>query len=347
MLRIDSAHRAYMASKGIVTDAKAFVQDGWGEDFSLAMDAQPTLITAGNVGIPAFLSNIIDPQVVRVLLAPTKAVTIFGEQKKGDWTTMTAQFPIAEIAGQVTSYGDYNAGGSSSANFNWVPRQSYHFQTVTQYGQRELEMYGLAKINYVSELDVSAANSINRFRNTSYFFGVAGLPNNFGALNDPSLLAAISPLAKASTGTNWADPKTTALEMFADVRALFTQLVIQMAGLLEINMSTKMKMCLSPLQESYLLQVTTFNVPALTTIKQAFPNLTIETAPEYSTQAGQLIQLFLPDVDGVQTTYCAFTEKMRVHPVIPNLSSWAQKKSGGTWGTIIRRPVCIAQMLGA
>jgi hypothetical protein len=28
------------------------------------------------------------------------------------------------------------------------------------------------------------------------------------------------------------------------------------------------------------------------------------------------------------------------------LSSFAQKKSGGTWGSIIRMPVAIAQLLG-
>jgi hypothetical protein len=58
------------------------------------------------------------------------------------------------------------------------------------------------------------------------------------------------------------------------------------------------------------------------------------------------MQLILEEVDGTKTTYSAFTEKMRAHPVIPDLSSWKQKKSAGTWGTIIRRPICIAQMLG-
>ena len=345
MLRISAPHRAILASKGVHTPALGYVQDGWRDDFNLAMDAQPALVTTSNVGIPAFLSNLIDPEVVRVLLAPTKAAEIFGEQKKGDWTLITTQFPVMEMTGQVTSYGDYNADGSTGVNVNWVPRQSYHFQTVQQYGERELEMYGLAKINYVSELDVAAANSINRFRNQTYFYGVAGL-QNYGALNDPSLLAAISPLVKASGGTNWADPKTTALEMFADVRALFTQLVNQLGGLVDINMASKMKLLMSPLQEAYLLQVSAFNVPALTTIKQAFPGLEILTAPEYATANGQLLQLILADIDGVSTTYCAFTEKLRVHPVVPGNSSWSQKKSGGTWGTIIRRPVCIAQMLG-
>jgi hypothetical protein len=72
----------------------------------------------------------------------------------------------------------------------------------------------------------------------------------------------------------------------------------------------------------------------------------IETAPEYSTTGGELMQLILPTYNGVRTGYIGFTEKMRAHPLIAALSSWMQKQSGGTWGAIIRRPIAIAQMLG-
>jgi hypothetical protein len=42
----------------------------------------------------------------------------------------------------------------------------------------------------------------------------------------------------------------------------------------------------------------------------------------------------------------AFTEKLRAHPVKVELSSFKQKKSQGTWGAIIYRPILIASMLG-
>jgi hypothetical protein len=54
-------------------------------NFSLAMDAQPTLVTNPNAGIPFYFTQWIDPDVVRVLQTPNKGAEIYGEEKKGDW----------------------------------------------------------------------------------------------------------------------------------------------------------------------------------------------------------------------------------------------------------------------
>lgn len=338
---IDAGEAAILASYGIHTGAKAYAQDAWKADFQIAMDAQPTLITASNAGIPAFLANLIDPEVVRVLTAPMKAAEIYGETKKGDWTLLSTQFPIVESTGEVSSYGDYNTNGSSGANVNWIPRQSYHFQTTSQWGERELEMYGLAKINYASEVNVASALVLAKAMNKSYFFGIAGL-QNFGALNDPALIAPIVPTVGVG-GSTWA--LKTAQEIYNDVLKLFGQLQLQMAGLVP-DMDAKMTLAMDPQTAVNLKKVSIYNVTAEQTIRENFPGLTIKTAPEYATVGGNLLQMILDNVDGVTTTYSAFTEKMRAHPVIPDLSSWKQKKSAGTWGTIIRRPIAIAQMLG-
>lgn len=336
-------HFHELAERGIhVPDKSVYVEKTWRTNFSLALDAQPTLITASNAGIPAYLANLLDPEVIRVLTEPMRAAEIYGETKKGDWTTLSTQFPIVEATGEVSSYGDHNNNGTVGANVNFVPRQSYHYQTVTQWGERELDFYGLAKINYASELNVSSALILNKFQNKSYFFGIAGL-QNYGALNDPGLIAPITPTTKIAGGTTWA--VATAQEIYNDLLALFGQLQTQMAGNVP-DMDGKMTLALSPVLAVALKKVSIYNVTAEETIRTNFPGLTIKTAPEFATLAGQYMQLILDDVDGVKSTYAAFTEKMRAHPVIAGLSSWMQKKSGGTWGTIIRRPIAIASMLG-
>lgn len=339
--------RAILQQYGImgIPDAAIYLEDteaAWKVDFNLAMDAQPTLITTPNSGIPGFLTTLIDPEVIRVLVTPMKAATIYGETKKGDWTTLTAMFPMVEATGEVSSYGDWNNNGATGANVNFTPRQSYHFQTITQWGERELDMYGVARINYASELNVSSALVINKFLNTSYFFGVQGL-SNYGALNDPSLIAPILPGVKQAGGYTWA--AGTAQEIYTDVLTLFGQLQTQM-GFNVPDMEAPMTLAMSPLLRVQLKKVSTYNVTAEQTLKENFPNLKIETAPEYALQSGQLMQLILDNVDGVESTYAAFTEKMRAHPVIADLSAFKQKKSAGTWGTIIRRPIAIAQMQG-
>lgn len=315
--------------------APVYAEDGWNDNFQLAMDAQPALITTVNSGIPAFLTNVLDPEVVRVVTAPMRAAEIVGEVKKGDWTTLSAQFPMVEPTGEVSSYGDWNNNGNNGINANWIPRQSYHFQTISQYGERALDMYGAAKLNYKAEIDNAAALVINKYHNLTYFFGVSGL-QNFGLLNDPSLIAPIAP-----TGA-WAG--LTAEAIFEDIRRLWAKLQTQMGGLLTRN--EVIVLAMSPGLEANMLKTNSFGISVADLLAKNFPKLRIETAPEYATAGGELAQLIVPNFDGIQTAYAAFTEKLRVHPVVQGLSNFLQKKSAGTWGTIIRRPIAIAQMLG-
>ncbi|KAG1607072.1 hypothetical protein G6F45_013845 [Rhizopus arrhizus] len=126
------------------------------------MDAAGPLVTSSNTGIPGYLTNWVDPQLTRVLTTPMQGAVILGEGKKGDWTTLTATFPVVESTGEVSSYGDYSENGRAGANTNFPQRQSYHYQTMTEWGERELEMAGLAKINWASELNIASALVLNK-----------------------------------------------------------------------------------------------------------------------------------------------------------------------------------------
>ena len=120
--------------------ALRYAQDGF------ACDAQPALVTVSNSGIPAFLSTYVDPKLIEVLVSPMKAAEIVGDEvKKGDWTTETAMFPVVESTGETSSYGDYSENGNAGVNSNFPQRQSYHYQVMTQWGERELERAGLVQ----------------------------------------------------------------------------------------------------------------------------------------------------------------------------------------------------------
>lgn len=312
-------------------------------DGQFACDAQPSLVTVSNAGIPAFLSTYIDPKLIEVLVAPMKAAEVVGDEiKKGDWTTETALFPVVESTGEVSSYGDYSEDGVAGANTNFPNRQSYHYQVITQWGERELEKAGLAKIDWANRLNIASALTLNKYQNKTYFFGVAGL-ENYGLLNDPTLSAAIVPYTKAAGGTGWAN--ATANEVLNDIAKLFTQLQTQANGLVDLD--TKMTLAMSPISEAAgLTKVSDFNVSVADRIKKLYPNMTVKTAPEYSTASGELVQLIADEIEGQRTASTAFTEKLRAHPIIVKSSSFTQKKSQGTWGCIIFRPIFIAQMLG-
>lgn len=312
-------------------------------DHGLALDAAGPLVTVSNAGIPGYLLNYIDPELVRVLTTPMQGAVILGESKKGDWTTLTATFPVVESTGEVSSYGDFNNNGQANANANFPQRQSYHYQTMTEWGERQLDMYGAAKINYASELNIAGALVLNKFQDNSYFFGIAGL-QNYGLLNDPNLSAPITPGATGTgSGTTWATKDGQAI--YDDIsQRLFAQLVAQTRGL--VTRRDKMKLCMSPEIEVNLTKTNQYNVNVTDQLAKNFPNLTIVTAVQYATGSGQLVQLIADSIEGQNVGTAAFTEKMRAHAIVRETSSFKQKKSQGTWGAIIKVPMAIASMIG-
>lgn len=313
----------------------------------LAMDALPTLITTGNSGIPAFLTNWVSPSVIEVLLSPNNASQVLGENKMGDWVTPTAFFPVAESVGEVSSYGDYSPNGEVNANINWPQRQSYGFQCVAQWGDKMLAQMAKGKINWANRQQIAAAKVMDKFQNLSYLFGVQGL-QNYGLLNDPALPTPLSPTPKAAGGFTWVlangNQNATALEVLADITKLVSQAILANQG--NINLKSKGKLVMSPFVSQALTYTTQFNVNVEALIQKNFPGLRIELVPEYATASGQVVQVIFDEAQGQEVGYCAFTEKMRGHGVVRDLSAFKEKKSGGTWGAVILMPVLIQQMLG-
>lgn len=330
-----------------------FANDWMPEDINYAVhqffanDAQPALVTAPGGGIPAFMTTYFSPEVVRVLQAPNAGAEILGEVKQGDWTTLTAMFPVVENVGEIAAYGDRNKNGMSNVNATWPQRQSFLFQTIIDVGDRETAMAGAAKLNWVMEMQMSAAKTLDKFMDYTYHFGVANL-QNYGILNDPSLPAALTPSTKSNGGVTWNSstgvPNAQAMEIFNDIMTLASNLFINSRGI--INSKSSMTLAMAPQSEGAMLATNQFGFSVLDLLKKAFPNLTIKTSARYATVSGNVVQLIANDFDGSQTGYCAFTEKLRDHPMFRDLSSWQQKKTSGTWGAIIRYPMAFAQLLG-
>jgi len=219
------------------------------QTLAMAADAaQPTLITQPNSAILAYLSTNIDPALIKVLLSPMKAVDVVGsEAQKGNWLTKTQVFNLVESTGVTSAYGDYSNSGNAGANVNYPQRQSFHYQTITQWGEQELENMGLSKLDWAAQQRIASVLTLNKYQNKSYFYGVEGL-QNYGILNDPSLSAPIAPTTKAAGGTSWADG--TADEILADLRKSFVKLQTQANGL--VSLSSTMTLAMSPISEGNL-----------------------------------------------------------------------------------------------
>jgi len=316
---------------------------------SMALDAGPALnpaqgqlVTSPNASIPAFYLNFVDPEVARVLISPTKAAEIFGQKKQGDWESTTITFTMVEAAGETSSYGDDSENGMSDANANWEFRQIYLWQTITKWGELQLARAGKAKLDWVAEQNIASAQTLRTFENQVFFFGVAGL-QNYGLLNDPALSAPIVPTTKVAGGTSWNN--ATGTEVLADIALLVQQAITQSGGVSQLD--SPMVLAMSPQREAVgLTKTTDFNVNVMDRIKKNYPNLRVETAVQYSTAGGELLQLIVEEVEGQKVGYCSFAEKLRAHRIVEAMSSYKQKKSAGAAGAVIRFPALISQMLG-
>lgn len=331
-------------TKGIVFDeslgAMQWFKPGINmQDFKLACDAQSELVTVGNAGIPSYLANFLDPKVIMVLVSPMVAAQIVGETQKGDWTTATAQFLVAEAQGKTSAYGDYNNNGTSNSNVNFPTRQNFLFQAFLEYGQREIAIAGLAKLDWASMQQQANALTLMKQLNDVYFFGVANL-ENYGLLNDPSLPAPITPTFSWLTSAS-----ATAYTIYQDIVRMFVQLQAQSNGV--VKEDTNMVLALSPQNAVALKQITQFNTNSVEVLlKENFPNIRIEKAVQYATPAGQLVQLICENLEGQKTAECAFSSKLMAHNMVQESSAWKQKRSSGGYGTIIYRPFLFVGMLG-
>lgn len=329
---------------GIVLMAEDYLTDEIRQQF--AQDAQPTLVTVANAGIPAMFTSYVDPEVIRVRQAPNVGAKILGEQKMGDWTMQTAFFSVVENTGQVNSYGDFNDDGKSDANVQFPQRQSYLFQTIIEYGDLEVERAGAAKLNWVSEKQMSAAKTLSKFEDYCYHFGVAGL-ENYGLLNDPQLFAALTPGTKAAGGVQWiknGQINATSNEVYADIQSLYNELTTASEGLIDEN--TTFKLVYPNTVAAAMTATNTFGLTVKALVKESFPNMEYVVAPRYATSSGNEVQLIAMEFDGSSTGYCAFNEKMRDHRMVAGMSSFKQKRTSGNWGAVIKYPMAIGSMLG-
>jgi len=341
-----------VAEKGVIYNGVTPIEmtPAMKSNAQVAMDAQPSLFTSPNAAVPAMLTTFVDPKVINVLFSPMKAAMVAGgEIKKGDWLTDTAMFNLVEATGEVSSYGDFSNEGRSDVNANYPQRQSYTYQIMVQYGVREVERYGLMKLDLVSQKNMAAALSMNKYQNKTYLFGVSGL-QNYGLTNDPSLPTAQTPTVKAAGNSNvWITSagviNATPLEILADFQKLFYNLNKNLNGILDNDSPLKLVMSQNA-NTAFTTATNIYELNAAELIKKLFPNLQIVTVPEYSTASGELVQLIADEVEGQKTVECAFTEKSRSFALVTMGSYYEQKKSGGTWGSIVYRPAAIQQMLG-
>ena len=323
-----------MKQYGIIFDTGSPIRGILANDSidQLANDA--AMVTAANSGVPVEFTSYIDPMVIPILTATRGAREIFGEAKKGDWTTSYARFQTSEITGEVEAYTDYGQGGASDVNPTFPVRTQYIYQTNIRYGDREVDVASRARLQLAADKQRAAATVIDIASNKFALYGVAGL-EIYGLLNDPNLPAAVSPLPNAASKTLWAEKSTK--EIYEDVLYLFGKMADRGAGHIDAN--TELVLATSPATQVQLGKATDFNISARQMLETYFPKIRFVAFPE-------LALLVAPTIEGLPTAQIGFSEKFRAMRLIPESSSFHQKFVGSSYGTIIYRPFAIGKMTG-
>lgn len=145
----------------------------------------------------------------------------------------------------------------------------------------------------------------------------------------------------------WEDK--TAVDMYNDILAMVADLSNRSFGYIDEN--SRLKLVVSPKISPLLLKTSNLMTESVKSlIEKSLPNLEIVVAPEMSTEAGELVQMYADVVsaDGVTNKVAdlVFSEKMRAGRVVPALSHFKQKFTAGTFGAVIFQPFAVAQMLG-
>lgn len=329
-----------MKQYGIIFDTGSPIRGILANDSidQLANDA--AMVTAANSGVPVEFTSYIDPMVIPILTATRGAREIFGEAKKGDWTTSYARFQTSEITGEVEAYTDYGQGGASDVNPTFPVRTQYIYQTNIRYGDREVDVASRARLQLAADKQRAAATVIDIASNKFALYGVAGL-EIYGLLNDPNLPAAVTPLPNADKKTLWADKSTK--EIYEDVLYLFSKMAERGAGHIDAN--TELVLATTPATQVQLGKATDFNISARQMLETYFPRIRFVALPELATEtSGNSILLVAPTIEGLPTAQIGFSEKFRAMRLIPESSSFHQKFVGSSYGTIIYRPFAIGTM---
>lgn len=160
-----------------------------------------------------------------------------------------------------------------------------------------------AKMNYsdVENRRMGAMQSLEINRNYIGFYGYNdGNGRTYGYLNDPNLPAYENVAQGAASSTEWANK--TALEIIADLLTALQSLRVQAGGNIDVK-KTPLKLQVALACVDYLSTPTELGLSADSWLKDNYPNVTVEAAPELDGANGSanVFYLFAPNYQGDST----------------------------------------------
>lgn len=310
-------------------------------------------ITQASIPTPIQFLQFWLPGFVKVLTAARKIDTLIGIDTVGSWEDQEIVQGMVEPAATASEYGDFTNIPLASWNTNFERRTIVRGEMGMQVGLLEEGRAAAMRLNSAETKRQAASVSLEMLRNAIGFFGWnRGDNRTFGFLNDPNLPDAIS----SSTATGWQAADFQAIT--GDIRMMIVQLRTQSQDQIDPE-KVDLVLALPTNKVDYLSVTTDFGISVRDWIKQTYPKMRIESAPELTgAVAGappdDMAYLYAEevssDLDGSSDDGAVFKQlvqtKFMTLGVEKRAKSYVEDYANGTAGTMCVRPYAVVRIVG-
>lgn len=320
--------------------------DGVGMD-----DTQP-LITTASIPTPVqFLQSWL-PGLVQVITAARKADRLMGIMTVGNWEDEEIVQGVLEPAGDAVLYGDFTNVPLSSWNLNFERRTVIRFEKGFEVGLLEDARAARVRVNSAAEKRNSAALALEIIRNRVGFFGFnAGANRTYGFLNDPGLPAYVT-VANTGTGPSTLWSTKTFLNITGDIRTAMAALQTQSQDTIDLERAP-LVLAVATAVYQYLSVTSDFGISVRDWLKQNYPNLRVESAPELNAANGgaNVFYLYAEKVedggtDGGQVWAHLVPAKFQALGTEKRAKGYVEDFSNALAGVMVKRPYAIVRRSG-
>jgi len=316
----------------------------------MAMDDNQALITTASITNPVqFLQSWL-PGLVRVLTAARKADALMGIMTAGSWEDEEVIQGVLEPLGEAAIYSDYGNVPLSSWNLNFERRTVLRWEKGFKVGLLEDARAARVRVNTAAEKRNAAAMSLEIIRNRVGFYGFNGGANRtYGFLNDPSLSAYVT-VANPGSGTTWA--VKTFLQITADIRAAAAALQAASQDTIDID-KAPLVLAVATNVYQYLSVTSDYGVSVRQWIKETYPSMRVESAPELNAANGgaNVFYLYAERVedggtDGGQVWAQIVPAKFQALGTEKQIKGYVEDFANALAGVMLKRPFAVVRRSG-
>lgn len=291
------------------------------------------------------------PGFVHFITAARKIDSLVGLATVGAWEDEEVIQGSLEMTSAAVPYSDYGNVPLTSWNATYEGRTVVRFEQGFNVGRLEEARTARARINSAAQKRAQCGVELEIRRNDIGFYGFNdGTNRTFGFLNDPNLLPAKTVAKGASGNTTWASK--TFLEITSDIQLAMATLAMQSEG--NINPEDMdVIMALPTAINTYLGTVSDYGVSVRQWLKETYPKIRVETAPQLvEAVGGENVAYFYPEEvdDGSTDDNKVFIQmvptKLLTLGVEKGVKSYTEDFANATAGCMLKRPYAVVRLLG-